>query len=110
MKNPSVSMRGRFINELFAQRIEGKEVIIGDNCILTSEDLLYTLETAEGTKHKEKSRDKETGVSYEKRGHFSDLLDYIVIQLFKNEYNHYISGGNSSKPRMSIPRRKTNNY
>lgn len=93
MKNPSVSMRGRFINEVFAHRIPGKEVIIGENCTLTAEDLLYTLETAEGTKHKEKSRDKETGVTYEKRGHFSDLLDYIVCELFKSEYISYINGG-----------------
>jgi len=105
-KNPSVAMRGRFLNEVFEKRIKDVEIVINEDSKLTIEDLLYTQETPEGTKHKEKGKDKETGVTFEKRGHFSDILDYIAIELFKDKYNSYINGG-SIVP-LTIGKRRLN--
>ena len=91
-KAPSVVMRGRFINSVFAGRIEGLEIVIGDQCKETIADYTQVKEAADGTKVKAKAKDPKTGVTYEKYGHTSDANDYYIISIFAAEYRDYITG------------------
>jgi hypothetical protein len=45
----------------------------------------------DGTKLKEK--ETKGGLTYEKYGHLSDTLDYVIVQIFINEFNRNKLGG-----------------
>lgn len=51
----------------------------------------------DGTKHKETYKD-EFGVVCQKHGHLSDGFDYMIIEIFKQDYSNYQNGGFRSKP------------
>ena len=87
--NPSVAMRGRFINSLFLGEVDGCKVLIGDKLDMMIHDLSNVYEDSDGTKLKSKTKDPKTGVTYEKNGHFSDTLDYIVCEYFKKEFRAF---------------------
>jgi len=89
MKNPSVHLRGLFINEIFASNIYGIDFIIGENCSLTIDDYENVKEAPDGTKHKKKIRHPVTKISYEEYGHLSDTDDYFLCEYFKKEYNDH---------------------
>ena len=103
-KAPSVVMRGRFINSVFAGRIEGLEIIICDQCKETINDYTQVKEAADGTKVKAKAKDPQTGVTYEKHGHTSDANDYFFISIFAIEYRNYTAG--PRQPLYSLGQRK----
>jgi hypothetical protein len=63
-------------------------------------DLLNTKEASDGTKHKEKAKDKDTGVTYEKYAHYNDAMDYLIIKLFKQEFEEYKTGNVSARPTL----------
>ena len=107
---PAVVARGGFINSVFETKYQGAEVIIGDKCHKMIKDLLYGPEAADGTKDKTKSKDRVTGISYEKYGHFSDLLDYIVCTVFVNEFIHYKTGGSGFRMMTGKSTRKNTTY
>lgn len=88
--NPSVVMRGNFINTIFEKNFNGIKIIIGENCTNTISDLIGVKEAADGTKNKEMVTEKK--IRFQKLGHFSDLFDYIVCQAFINDYQKYITG------------------
>jgi PBSX family phage terminase large subunit len=93
-KHPPVVVRGNFINSVFYEGFEGVNVLISDKCKLTINDLLFLKEDSDGTKFKEKTRDKESGVSYEKYGHFTDGMDYFLCAAFSTEFSMYQHGRN----------------
>jgi len=105
-KAPSIVMRGNFINDCFASNIENISIFIAENCPNTKTDYNFVKETADGKKLKKKIRDPKTGVSFEQYGHTSDANDYFYIELLKNEYNLYKSGG--KKKESFIPEARTN--
>jgi len=90
--NPSVVMRGNFINTVFEKNFGGIEVVIGENCKHTIGDFVGLKEAADGTKLKEMVTDSK-GVRYQKYGHFSDLFDYICCTAFAAEFELYQKGG-----------------
>ena len=94
-RNPPVVTRGQFINAIFGSGYNGIQITIGENCKRTVTDLLHLLESPEGGKHKHKTRDNATGVSYEKYGHCSDTLDYVICEVLKEDYYSYIKPQNS---------------
>ena len=55
-------------------------------------DLMNIKEDQNGAKFKQKVKDPKTGVTYEKLGHLSDSLDYIVCQVFISDYNTFKTG------------------
>ncbi|MCC8174459.1 MAG: hypothetical protein LIO65_08915 [Odoribacter sp.] len=55
---------------------------------------MYQLKNEDGTKNKKKVTDAKTGLKYEKYGHLSDCLDYLLIYYLKNSYYKYKSNGN----------------
>lgn len=90
--NPSVVMRGNFINTIFEKNFEGISVIINENCKTAIGDFIGLKEDSSGTKLKEMATDSKTGVRFQKFGHFSDLFDYICCNAFANEFITYQRG------------------
>ncbi len=87
LSNPSVVMRGQFINQIFYNNFEGIEISIGSNCKKTINDFTNVKEAPDGTKLKE----KKGGVQIV--SHFSDCCDYIILEAFKQEFSIYQRGG-----------------
>lgn len=90
--NPSVVMRGNWINTVFEKEIGGLRFIIGEQCKTAINDFILLKEAADGTKLKEMDTDAKTGVRYQKVGHFTDLFDYIVCTAFMGEFQSYQKG------------------
>jgi hypothetical protein len=86
VKNPSVVKRRDFVNLIF----EGKlpiQILINESCKYLIGDLMYLKQALDGNKDKHIVNDKETGEKYQKYGHLSDGMDYILTELFKSYYN-----------------------
>lgn len=90
--NPSVSMRGNWINTVLEKEIGGVKLLIDESCKKTINDLVMTKESADGSKNKEMDTDPKTKVRYQKYGHFSDLTDYILVSAFANDFAKYQNG------------------
>lgn len=106
--NPSVAMRGNWINTIFENELDRITITIDESCKKTINDFVLTKESADGTKLKEMETDAKTKIRYQKVGHFSDLFDYFLVSAFAGEFQKYqrgnseISytfGGNTSKNR-----------
>lgn len=95
LSNPSVSMRGNFINAIYRDNEADISISINEKCTHIVNDLLFGKQASDGSKFKERAKDKTTGISVEKYHHFSDNLDYIVCKAFQNEYNKFKSAGAS---------------
>lgn len=94
MKAPPVASRGQFINALLSGWNDW-QIIIHEDCTVTTEDLHFVKQDMDGTKVKQKEKDKETGISYEMYGHASDALDYFLCSALASEWNAYTRGGKS---------------
>ena len=101
--NPNVKSRGEFINDIFAGRHPKMEIVINENCTTSVGDYMNVVQDSDGTKHKKKTKDKKTGVSYEKWGHTSDANDYLHIEIFKTAYLSYINGNKKLDYMMGKP-------
>lgn len=91
--NPSVIMRGNWINTVFEKNIGGLIFTIGDNCKNAINDFVLLKESSDGTKAKDMETDPTTKVRYQKVGHFTDLFDYICCSAFAGEFMAYQKGG-----------------
>jgi len=91
--NPSVAMRGMWINTVLDKEIGGIKIIINDKCKKTINDFVLLKEAADGTKLKEMETDTKTKVRYQKVGHFTDLFDYLICYAFAGEFDQYQRGG-----------------
>ena len=89
---PPVKLRGDFINAIFNHCEQDIEILINDKCSKVINDYMYLKEASDGTKHKQVIKDTETGVSFEKYGHTSDALDYLITSAFKAELNIFDKG------------------
>lgn len=87
--NPSVVMRGNWINTVFETGLGGITITIGENCKKMITDLVSLKEAADGTKHKETEKDPKTKAVQQKYGHFGDLLDYILCTAFEKQFKDY---------------------
>jgi hypothetical protein len=94
---PPVVMRGNFINTVFKTGYQGVEILIGYKCQTSISDLLYCKEAADGTKAKPKEKHPETGVSFERYGHTSDSMDYLICYAFAAQFAAYQKGGVRTK-------------
>lgn len=91
--NPSVVMRGNWINTVFEKQLNGVNFIIGEHCKTAISDFISLKEAPDGTKLKEMATDTKTGARYQKVGHYTDLFDYIVCTAFIQDYTAYLKGG-----------------
>lgn len=86
LKNQSLVQRGNFINLIFQGEKDGIQIRISDRCVGLINDIVFTKQAPDGGKAKQSSKDGE------KFGHFSDTLDYAVCEIFKVNYQKYITG------------------
>ena len=84
--NPSVVKRRDFVNPIFEDKHPIK-ITINETCKYLIGDLMYLKQALDGTKDKHIVTDKESGEKYQKYGHLSDGMDYILVELFKEYYN-----------------------
>jgi PBSX family phage terminase large subunit len=92
-KAPSVTMRGNFINSIFKKNIYDIDIQIWEGCTNVINDYLFGRQHSDGTKLKEKYKDKESGLTSEKYHHFSDGIDYLVCKVCFEDYSHFKRGG-----------------
>lgn len=105
---PPVLMRGNFINAIFETSFDGITIFINNKSVYLKNDLLFGLQASDGTKHKAKVKD-DSGVSHEKYHHFSDGLDYLICEAFRESFRKYQSGDPSEYRRtMGVNAQNTN--
>lgn len=93
---PPVVMRGNFINTIFEKGYEGLEIYIHNKCQKSIDDYVYLKEASDGTKLKEKVKNPDTQVTYEKYGHTSDSGDYFICIAFSKQFYMYMRGGSAA--------------
>lgn len=94
--NPSVSMRGSFINTIFSEGYNGIKIWVHRDCNLLIDDMLNGIEKEDGTKLKQNFKDKVTGETYEKWFHMADALDYLVVNNFEMDFKKFCNPGNTN--------------
>lgn len=82
-KQPSQITRLEFVNNIF-EGYDGWTIQIDLKCRKLIEDLINQRKEMDGSKSKAKIMDSKLGIKYERYGHFSDTLDYLLV-LFLNE-------------------------
>jgi len=106
--HPPVAMRGNFINEIYANNIFDISINLFENSIYLKNDMLFGKEASDGTKLKEKVK-AEDGSTHEKYHHFSDTLDYLMCEAFRNEFAQYQNGSGNIMRRPVIKDLNTKN-
>ncbi len=91
--NPSVVMRGNWINTVLEKELGGIRILIDENCKKMINDLVNLKEASDGTKLKSMETDSKTKQRYQKVGHFADLFDYLLVSAFQSDYETYQRGG-----------------
>jgi phage terminase large subunit len=79
--NPPIIARRDFINKIMAGMYP-LVFKVSDRCVNMIKDLEHVREDADGKKLKQKTKNKNTGQTYEELGHMSDLLDYFFVEAF----------------------------
>ena len=85
LSNPSVVARRDFVNRIFENKLPIK-ITISETCHYLISDLMYLKQALDGNKDKSIFTDKETGEKYQKYGHLSDGMDYLLVELFNKYY------------------------
>lgn len=83
--NPSVPMSGEFVNYMLNGG-SGMSFVVDDSCKYSVVDYNNAKKDVNGGILKTRVKDKLTQQSYEKYGHLTDCLRYLVTQVFKEEY------------------------
>ncbi len=97
-KAPNVKSRGDFFNSILKNEYEGISIVISTACKKSIDDFMYLKQDANGNKLKEKARDQNTGVEYEKYGHTGDSADYFLTSVFATEFNIFTNGKTGFNP------------
>lgn len=88
---PEVALSGAFVNEIYESNYAGWTIEIGSHCRKSIEDYTMAKEDREGKILKKRETDKETKVSFERYGHFSDDKRYFITTVLDNEFARYKS-------------------
>jgi hypothetical protein len=107
--NPSVQMRGSFINQVLFNNFNQIKIEISEKCTHTINDFILLKESEDGTKSKEMQTDQNTKVRSQKYGHLSDAFDYLFISAFLKDYTLYQKGGNTFSIKAQKVTRKSDN-
>ena len=90
-KQPPQATRCEFGNEVF-DGYNDWEIQIDIKCRKLTQDLIYQLRNEDGSKSKQKTTDPKTGVKYERYGHLSDCLDYLLCYYLRDSWYKFKSG------------------
>jgi PBSX family phage terminase large subunit len=102
--HPPIVMRGNFINTIFESGFNGIEIFVSETCPNLINDLMFLKEASDGTTFKEKvSKD---GVTYEKYGHTSDSLAYMICEAFETDFDKFQNGKDDIKRIYGIRQNK----
>ena len=93
-KQPPQVTRCDFVNQVF-DGYNGWEIRIDLRCRRLTEDLISQLRNDDGTKAKKKVVDSKTGVKFEKYGHLSDCLDYLLCYYLRDNWYRFKNGEDS---------------
>jgi phage terminase large subunit len=88
---PEVAQSGAFVNEIYESNLNGWTIEIGSHCRKSIEDYTMAKEDKDGKLLKKRETDKDTKVSFERYGHFSDDKRYFITTVLANEFNQYKS-------------------
>ena len=108
--NPSVVMRGNWINTVFEKELYSLRFTIGSNCKRAIEDFIKLKEDENGTKKKEMDVNTVTGVRFQKYGHFTDLFDYVACTAFGAEFARFQAGDLSASITTGKNPKSKNSY
>lgn len=89
--NPPVIPRRDFINDIFKGGVYNYRVFLAEHCHHTISDLVELKEDENGKKLKMLEVNNVTGRSYERLGHTSDSMDYIICKIAEKAFNHFKS-------------------
>jgi|GEM_PF-2004359 len=95
---PSVALRGRWLNRIFAGQEGALSIYISAICKITLADYAHVREAPAGEKLKTRVRDKNSGATYEPHGHCSDANDYFLCTLWAAEFKAFARGGKTLLP------------
>lgn len=95
-KQPPQATRCEFVNEVF-NGYDGWEIQVDLRCRKLTQDLIYQLRNEDGTKNKPKVMDAKTGVKFEKYGHLSDCLDYLLCYYLRDSWYKFKCGDDSGR-------------
>jgi len=87
-RNPLHSKRRDFINKCLAGGFPDICIEIDPSCELMIADMENVFTDIAGKKAKPKSKNK-AGILYEKYGHFSDTMDYLLCMAFEKRYRNF---------------------
>lgn len=90
-KNPPQKTRTEFINTIFEGKTDWR-VIIDLSCRDLTSDFIMQEQNSDGTKNKKKVTDPDTGLRYEKYGHFSDNFDYLICTFIQRDWELFSKG------------------
>ena len=99
-KAPAIAKSAEWINEIFFSQLDGIKISINEKCNISVNDFMNAQEAPDGTMMKPKIKDKETGLSYERLGHMSDLFRYFMTSCFYDSYNKWKDPMSGFKPIM----------
>lgn len=86
VSNPRLKGRRDFMNKILADQFQ-IGMYFNPSCKITIEDFQNVLEAPDGTKLKQRVKDEESGMTYEPYGHFSDTVDYMMCEAFRDLYD-----------------------
>jgi len=85
--NPEIRKRVLFLCAIFEGKIPGVEIEVDADCYNLIQDLQHVKTDANGGKLKEKVT--VNGVNYEKYGHTSDALEYLVTTVLQSVFKNF---------------------
>lgn len=91
--NPSVSLRGEFINAVYYGLVPGLSISIGEECKESINDYMVVQQDMNGGMLKKRITEK--GLTYEPNGHFSDTKAYFLCDVWIQEYNRFKNAGST---------------
>lgn len=86
--NPAVLRRRDFVIDIL-QGNTPIELFVNRTCKNMINDFLYLKEGADGKKFKETEEDEITGAKYQRYGHTSDALEYLLCRAFEKIFLQY---------------------
>ena len=87
-RNPLFNKRRDFINKCLAGGYADINLFFDPSCEHLIADMENLLEDSAGAKYKQKFKNK-AGVQFEKFGHFSDTMDYLLCSAFETKFRDF---------------------
>lgn len=104
---PNVANRGAWINQVLDNDDPKLRIRVADHLSVTLGDFQHVKQAADGSKSKQRIKDKTTKVSFEKYGHASDANDYFLTTAFEQQFRDFQRGVPESQQRRIVNRRTT---